>query len=89
MSKSLRRKSKSDFPKLSLFASWTGAMINHQWLELSMFRTNFHGPKDVRAIESRPYNSNHYNEQSKELNGDLQPEHKKPQTGPRWATTIF
>ena len=26
-------------------------MINPQWLELSMSRTNFHGPKDVRAIE--------------------------------------
>ena len=25
-------------------------MINPQWLELPMFRTNFHGPKDVRAI---------------------------------------
>ena len=23
-----------DFPKLSLFASWTGAMINPQWLEI-------------------------------------------------------
>ena len=47
---SLCRKSKR-FPKLSLFASWTGAMINPQWLELPMSRTNFHGPKDVRAIE--------------------------------------
>ena len=28
-----------------------GAMINHQWHELSMSRINFHGPKDVRAIE--------------------------------------
>ena len=26
-------------------------MINPQWLELSISRTNFHGPKDVRAIE--------------------------------------
>ena len=26
-------------------------MINPQWLELPMSRTNFHGPKDVRAIE--------------------------------------
>ena len=24
---------------------------NPQWLELPMSRTNFHGPKDVRAIE--------------------------------------
>ena len=23
-----------DFPKLSLFASWSGAMINPQWLKL-------------------------------------------------------
>ena len=44
-----------DFPKLSLFASSTGVMINPQWLELPMSRTNFHGPKDVRAIEVRLY----------------------------------
>ena len=30
-------------------------MIKPQWLELPMFRTNFHGPKDVRAIEVRLY----------------------------------
>ena len=30
-------------------------MNNPQWLELPMFRTNFHGPKDVRAIEVRLY----------------------------------
>ena len=30
-------------------------MINPQWLELSMSRTNFNGPKDVRAIEVRLY----------------------------------
>ena len=46
---------RKDFPKLSLFASWTGAMINLQWLELPMSRTNFPGPKDVRAIEVRLY----------------------------------
>ena len=46
---------RKDFPKLSLFASWTGAMINPQWLELAMSQTNFHGPKDVRAIEVRLY----------------------------------
>ena len=46
---------RKDFPKLSLFASWTGVMINPQWLELPMSRTNFHGPKDVRAIEVRLY----------------------------------
>ena len=30
-------------------------MINPQWLELPMSHTNFHGPKDVRAIEVRLY----------------------------------
>ena len=30
-------------------------MINPQWLELPMSRTNFHGPKDVRAFEVRRY----------------------------------
>ena len=30
-------------------------MINPQWLELPMSRTNFHGPKDFRAIEVRLY----------------------------------
>ena len=30
-------------------------MINPQWLELPMSRTNFLGPKDVRAIEVRLY----------------------------------
>ena len=30
-------------------------MINPQWLELPMSRTDFHGPKDVRAIEVRLY----------------------------------
>ena len=43
------------FIKLSLFASWLGSMINPQWLELHMSRTIFYGPKDVRAIEVRPY----------------------------------
>ena len=38
-------------PKLSLFASWPGAMINPQWLKLPLSRTNFHGPKDVWAIK--------------------------------------
>ena len=33
----------------------TGAMINFQWLELSVSRTNVHGRKDVRAIEVRLY----------------------------------
>ena len=31
-------------------------MINPKWLELPMSRTNFHGPKDVRAIEVWLYN---------------------------------
>ena len=30
-------------------------MINPQWLELPMSRTNFHGPKDIRTIEVRLY----------------------------------
>ena len=30
-------------------------MINPQWLELPMSRKNFHGPKDVRAIEVQLY----------------------------------
>ena len=50
----LCRKSKR-FPKLSLFASRPGAMINRQWLELPISRTNFHGAEDVRAIEDRLY----------------------------------
>ena len=48
-------RNRKDFPELSLFASWTGAMISPQWLELPMSRRNFHGPKDVRAIEVRLY----------------------------------
>ena len=42
---------RKDFPKLSPLASWSGTMINRQWLELLMSRTIFHGSKDVRAIE--------------------------------------
>ena len=30
-------------------------MIKSHWLELPISRTNFHGPKDVRAIEVRMY----------------------------------
>ena len=30
-------------------------MIKPQWLEQPVSRTNFHGPKDVRAIEVRLY----------------------------------
>ena len=40
-------------PKLSVFASWPGIMINPYWLELPMSRIIFYGPKDVRAIEVR------------------------------------
>ena len=32
-----------------------GAFINPHWLELPLSRTNFHGPKGVRAIEVRLY----------------------------------
>ena len=37
----LCRKSRKKIPKLSLFASWPGTMINPQWLELPMSRTIF------------------------------------------------
>ena len=33
------------FSKLSPFASWPGVMINIQWFELAISRTNIHGPK--------------------------------------------
>ena len=33
----------------------SGAIINSHWLELLLSRTNFHGPKGVRAIEVRLY----------------------------------
>ena len=36
---------RKDFPKLSLLGSWTGAMINPQWLKLPMSRTNSMVPK--------------------------------------------
>ena len=35
-------------------------MINPQWLELPMSRTNFHGSKVVRAIEVRLHIMAHY-----------------------------
>ena len=35
----------------SHYASSPGAIINPHWLELPLFRTNFHGPKGVQAIE--------------------------------------
>ena len=37
--------------KLSTFASQPFAMINPQWLELPMSRTNFDSPNTGRAIE--------------------------------------
>ena len=37
------------------YASWPGAMINTHQLELPLFRTYFHSPKGVRAIEIRLY----------------------------------
>ena len=37
-------------PKVSPFAFWIGAVVNPQWLELPMSRTNFHDFKDIRAI---------------------------------------
>ena len=33
-------------------------MINIHWLELALFRTYFHGSKDVRAIEGLLYKLN-------------------------------
>ena len=43
---------------LSPFASWPCAINNPQWLELPMFRTNFYGLKDVRAIYIREIKHN-------------------------------
>ena len=40
-----------DIPELSPAASWPGAMINPQWLELPLSRTNFNSPKDLHVIE--------------------------------------
>ena len=37
------------------YASRPGAFIYPHWLELPLSRTNFHGPKGVRAIEVRLY----------------------------------
>ena len=42
------------------YASWPGAIINPQWLELPLSWTNFHGPKGDRAIEVRLYLQNIY-----------------------------
>ena len=43
------------FPWIIAICFLTCVMINPQWLELPMSRTNFHGPKDVRAIDVRLY----------------------------------
>ena len=37
------------------YASWPGSIINPQWLELPLSRTNFYSLKGVRAIEVRLY----------------------------------
>ena len=50
---------KKKVPILSPFASCSGAMTNPQWLELPIYRTNFHGPKETRAIEVRLYKAEH------------------------------
>ena len=49
------RKKKKKTPNLSPFASWPCVLINPQWLELPISRTNFHGPNDVWAIKVRLY----------------------------------
>ena len=41
--------------KISLLASWPGAMINIHYLELPLSRTYFNGSKVVRAIEVLRY----------------------------------
>ena len=50
-----------------LLPEWFGTIINPQWLEPPMSRTNFHGPKDVRAIEIRLYLVKFWNKYSKGL----------------------
>ena len=45
-----------DIPKIFPFASWPGAMINPQWLDLSIYiKDKFHSPKNVRDIGVRLY----------------------------------
>ena len=41
------------YPHLSPFTSSPGAMINPQWLELTISRTMFYGPEDVWVIKVR------------------------------------
>ena len=42
---------RKDIPKLFPPASWPGAMINPQWFELAMPRTNFHSPKIFESLK--------------------------------------
>ena len=42
---------RKDIPKLFPFASWPDAMINPQWLELPIYRTNYHSPKMFEQLE--------------------------------------
>ena len=44
-------KDRNDIAKLSPLASWSGAEISPQWLELAISRTHFYEHKDVRVIE--------------------------------------
>ena len=46
---------KNKIPKLSLFTSLPGTMINPQWLKLPISWTIFCGPKNVQAIEAQLY----------------------------------
>ena len=50
-----RKSKKINLNYRHLLPEWFGTIINPQWLEPPMSRTNFHGPKDVRAIEIRLY----------------------------------
>ena len=44
-----------EFQRNPYYASLPGVFINPHWLKLPLSRTNFHGPKGVRAIEVRLY----------------------------------
>ena len=52
---SYKRKSK----RYPYYAPWPGSIINPQWLERPLSRTNFHSPKGVRAIEILLYDLHH------------------------------
>ena len=49
------KEDRKENPQLFPFASWPGAKINPQWLELPMSKKNFHSPKEFRATELRLY----------------------------------